>query len=122
MEEEIGDLEEKLEELQKSSGIKDFEVQHCSNFDKKTCLLRRRLEKLGGIVDEKCAKETRVMAEASFSITKNDKINDESFHSGHKSNIKFTDVSMKATCKFLNNFLLFDFKENRGEEHNEKPY
>ncbi|XP_057483811.1 uncharacterized protein LOC130770374 isoform X3 [Actinidia eriantha] len=91
LEEEIGDLEEKLEELQRSSGIKDFEVQHCSSFDKKACLLQRRLEKLGGLVDEKCAKEMRVMAEASFPINKNDKINDESFDSGHKSNIKFTD-------------------------------
>ncbi|XP_057483810.1 uncharacterized protein LOC130770374 isoform X2 [Actinidia eriantha] len=94
LEEEIGDLEEKLEELQRSSGIKDFEVQHCSSFDKKACLLQRRLEKLGGLVDEKCAKEMRVMAEASFPINKNDKINDESFDSGHKSNIKFTDVEV----------------------------
>ncbi|GFZ20700.1 hypothetical protein Acr_28g0014050 [Actinidia rufa] len=91
LEEEIGDLEEKLEELQRSSGIKDFEVRQCSNFDKKACLLQRSLEKLGGLVDEKCAKEIGVMAEASFSITKNDKINDKSFDSGHKSNIKFTD-------------------------------
>lgn len=54
IEEEIEDLEEKLEELQRSSGIKDFEVQQSSNFDKKASLLQRRLEKLGGLSDGAC--------------------------------------------------------------------
>ncbi|GFZ18164.1 myosin-like protein [Actinidia rufa] len=93
LEEEIGDLEDKLEELQRSSGIKDFEVQHSTNFDKKACLLQRRLEKLGGLADEKCMTEMRVMAEASFSINKNDKIKDKNLDSDHKSNNKFTDES-----------------------------
>ncbi|PSR90183.1 Myosin heavy chain, striated muscle like [Actinidia chinensis var. chinensis] len=94
LEEEIGDLEDKLKELQRSSGIKDFKVQHSTNFDKKACLLQRRLEKLGGLADEKCMTEMRVMAEASFSINKNDKIKDENLDSDHKSNNKFADVEV----------------------------
>lgn len=67
LEEEIEDLAEKLEKLQRSSDAKDFEVKKCSNFDKQTSLLQRRLEKLGGISD-KCVKEIQEIAEASLSI------------------------------------------------------
>ncbi|KAJ9698026.1 hypothetical protein PVL29_007235 [Vitis rotundifolia] len=67
LEEEIEDLAEKLEELQRSSDAKDLEVKKCSNFDKQTSLLQRRLEKLGGI-SEKCVKEIQEIAEASLSI------------------------------------------------------
>nr|GMD12920.1 putative WEB family protein At1g65010, chloroplastic isoform X1 [Ipomoea batatas] len=57
LEQEIEDLEEKLDELKRSSNKnnRDFEIKKCSsNFDKQACLLQRRLEKLGGLSDEKC--------------------------------------------------------------------
>ncbi|KAI8526188.1 hypothetical protein RHMOL_Rhmol13G0289500 [Rhododendron molle] len=85
IEEEIEDLEEKLEELQRSSGIKDFEVQQSSNFDKKASLLQRRLEKLGGLSDGKRVKEIREMAESSFSINTKGENND------NRSDNRFTD-------------------------------
>ncbi|KAG5517546.1 hypothetical protein RHGRI_038071 [Rhododendron griersonianum] len=85
IEEEIEDLEEKLEELQRSSGIKDFEVQQSSNFDKKASLLQRRLEKLGGLSDGKRVKEIREMAESSFSI------NTKGENTDNRSDNRFTD-------------------------------
>ncbi|KAM7497153.1 hypothetical protein LguiA_021567 [Lonicera macranthoides] len=66
LEEEIEDLADKLEELQRSYGIGDFEVRKCNNFDKKASVLQRRLEKLGGLSDEKCLKEIRGMPESSL--------------------------------------------------------
>ncbi|XP_019163430.1 PREDICTED: myosin heavy chain, clone 203 isoform X2 [Ipomoea nil] len=56
LEEEIEDLEEKLDELKRSSkkNNRDFEITKCSsNFDKQASLLQRRLEKLGGLSDQK---------------------------------------------------------------------
>ncbi|KAL0419560.1 UNVERIFIED_CONTAM: hypothetical protein Sradi_1369500 [Sesamum radiatum] len=68
LEEEIEDLADKLEELQKSSRTKDDEVRNCSNFDKKASLLQRRLDKLGGLSDENSRKELQEPAESSLSI------------------------------------------------------
>lgn len=65
LEEEIEDLAEKLEELKKSCKSKDVEVRHCSNFDKKACLLQKRLEKLGGLTDEKTLKELQQLTHQS---------------------------------------------------------
>ncbi|XP_052181879.1 uncharacterized protein LOC127794671 [Diospyros lotus] len=93
LEEEIKDLEEKLEELQKSSG-NDFEVRHCSNFDKEAYLLQRQLEKLGVLWDEKCVNKIREMAEASFNVNINQRSDHESFIPGHKSYNMFTDVEV----------------------------
>ena len=53
LETEILDLAEKLEKLQRSLGLKDFEVRN-SNFDKQATLLQRRLEKFGVTSDEIC--------------------------------------------------------------------
>ncbi|XP_059668926.1 uncharacterized protein LOC132314018 [Cornus florida] len=94
LEEEIGDLAEKLNELQRSSRVKDFEVRNCSNFDKNASLLQRRLEKIGGLSDEKRVKEIREMAEASLSINTSPKLDDQSFASGHKGNNKLTHVEV----------------------------
>ncbi|CAA3013540.1 Hypothetical predicted protein [Olea europaea subsp. europaea] len=69
LEEEIEDLAEKLEELTKSSKAKGHEFRNCSNFDKKVCVLQRRLEKLGGLSDDNSAKELQELAESSSSIT-----------------------------------------------------
>ncbi|XP_068648938.1 uncharacterized protein [Aristolochia californica] len=68
LEEEIEELEEKLAELQKSSRVRrDYETRRCCNFDKKASFLRRRIEKLETISEEKkCVREIREMAEASL--------------------------------------------------------
>ncbi|KAK6119768.1 hypothetical protein DH2020_046490 [Rehmannia glutinosa] len=68
LEEEIEDLEEKIEELQKSSRNKDYQVRNCSNFDKKACLLQRRLENLGGLSSESSVKDLQQLNESSFSV------------------------------------------------------
>ncbi|CAI9774503.1 unnamed protein product [Fraxinus pennsylvanica] len=69
LEEEIEDLAEKLEELTKSFTAKGREFRNCSNFDKKACVLQRRLEKLGGLLDDNSAKESQELTETSSSIT-----------------------------------------------------
>nr|DAD28535.1 TPA_asm: hypothetical protein HUJ06_030003 [Nelumbo nucifera] len=57
LEEEIKDLKEKLEELQRSSCIKNFEFHKCINFYKQEA--------------EECVKEIQEIAEASLMISKN---------------------------------------------------
>ncbi|KAL9169142.1 hypothetical protein ABFS82_04G060000 [Erythranthe guttata] len=53
LEEEIEVLADKLNELQKIPTNKDSQIRNLSNnFDKKACVLQRRLEKLGGLSDE----------------------------------------------------------------------
>ncbi|KAL2540909.1 myosin-related [Abeliophyllum distichum] len=69
LEEEIEDLAEKLEELTKTSRAKGHEFRNCSNFDKKACVLQRRLEKLGGLLDDNSTKELHELAESTSSIT-----------------------------------------------------
>ncbi|XP_060216040.1 uncharacterized protein LOC132643594 [Lycium barbarum] len=74
LEEEIEDLAEKLEELKKiCKNNKDVEVRHCSNFDKKACHLQKRLEKLGGLTDEKALKELQQLAHSSNETDKESK-------------------------------------------------
>ena len=88
LEEQINDLVEKMEKLQKRSGVKDLEVKKCTNFDKQVSFLQRRLEKFGGISDEEiCVKEIREMAEASLSIKMSSE-GDESFVSTRNSNVR----------------------------------
>ncbi|CAA0833474.1 myosin-related [Striga hermonthica] len=68
LDEEIEDLSEKLEELQKSSRSKEeeYEVQNCSNFDKSACLLQRRVENLKGLSSLKSRKDSQKRAELSL--------------------------------------------------------
>ena len=66
LETEILDLAKKLEKLQRSLGLKDFEVRNCSNFDKQVTLLQRRLEKFGVTSDEIWVKEIQEMAESKL--------------------------------------------------------
>ncbi|MCD7465647.1 hypothetical protein HAX54_001680 [Datura stramonium] len=73
LEEELEDLAEKLEELKKSCKNKDVEVRHCSNFDKKACHLQKRLEKLGGITDEKALKDLEQLAQSTNEVDKESK-------------------------------------------------
>ncbi|XP_075493339.1 uncharacterized protein LOC142531161 isoform X1 [Primulina tabacum] len=72
LEEEIEDLEEKIEELRKESRIK---VKNCSNFDKKACILQSRLEKFGSLYLESCSKELQELAEPSLSISESRDLN-----------------------------------------------
>ncbi|KAM3303558.1 myosin-3 [Capsicum chacoense] len=73
LEQEIEDLAEKLEELKKSCKNKDFEVRHCSNFDKKAYHLQKRLEKLGGLTDGTALKELQQLTQLTNEIDKESK-------------------------------------------------
>ncbi|KAE8728377.1 Myosin-related isoform 2 [Hibiscus syriacus] len=71
LEQQINGLMEKIEKLQKRSGVKDLEVEKCSNFDQKVSSLQRQIEKFGfkGTSDEEIrVKEIRDMTDASLSI------------------------------------------------------
>lgn len=68
LENEIMNLTEKLEKLQRRSRTKYLGDKNCSNFDKQASLLQQRLVKVEERSDEICAKEIREMAEASLSI------------------------------------------------------
>ncbi|XP_075634749.1 uncharacterized protein LOC142607207 isoform X2 [Castanea sativa] len=98
LEKEILDLAEKLEKLQRSLGLKDFEVRNCSNFDKQATLLQRRLEKFGVTSDEICVKEIQEMAEASLSIKTSCRV-DDSFVSSGKSNVDILRRKMEGLSK-----------------------
>ncbi|KAF3958025.1 hypothetical protein CMV_017018 [Castanea mollissima] len=97
LETEILDLAEKQEKLQRSLGLKDFEVRNCSNFDKQATL-QRRLEKFGVTSDEICVKEIQEMAEASLSIKTSCRV-DDSFVSSGKSNINFMAIELNKSFK-----------------------
>lgn len=91
--EEIEDLAEKLEELQRSYGVKDYEVQNCGNFDKKASILQRRLEKLGGFSSEKCTEQISEQAESNLPIHGSLETDKESFVLGCKHSQASGDVS-----------------------------
>ncbi|XVF47372.1 hypothetical protein PTKIN_Ptkin03bG0103800 [Pterospermum kingtungense] len=110
LEERINNLMEKLEKLQKRSGVKDLQLKKCSNFDKQVCFLQRRLEKFGGIFDEEiCVKEIREMAEASLSI-KMSSDGDEKFVSNCNSNVEILRRTMEGLSKGI-------LLERMGEEY-----
>ncbi|XP_077227126.1 myosin-like protein [Tasmannia lanceolata] len=92
LEEEIEHLEEKIEELQRRSGLRDIEHRKCSNFDKQAEIFRRQLEKLGSIWEErKCVQEIREMAEASLRI---DRSSSFEKHLVSDRMIRFSDVEI----------------------------
>ncbi|KAI3894542.1 hypothetical protein MKX03_027572 [Papaver bracteatum] len=69
LEEEIDELEEKLNDLHRKSGATYIEIRKCDNFDLKAPVLQRRLEKLE--FDDKYVKEVQQMAESSLTIKPN---------------------------------------------------
>lgn len=96
LQEEIEELSEKLEEIQRSYGVGDYEAQKCSNFDRKTAILQKKLEKLGGLSDEKCTQQTPEMAETSML----------SIDTSHESNpnfseVRFTYISFDTNVSFI---------------------
>jgi hypothetical protein len=86
--EEIQELVEKLEKLQRRSGVKDLEGRKCSNLDRQVSLLQRGLKNFGGESDEKCVKEIQEVAEASMSIKTNCSVH-ETFASNRSCNVMF---------------------------------
>jgi len=98
LEEEIQDLVEKLEKLQRSSGVKGLEAKNYSNFDKQT---------FGAPSDEICVeeissvKEIREMAEASLSIKTGCRIK-ESFVSSGKCNVRMICLSLISIIPYFN--------------------
>ncbi|KAM7277811.1 hypothetical protein ACFE04_004945 [Oxalis oulophora] len=64
-EEEIQELIEKLEKLQKRSRVKQLDVKKCSNFDKKALSLQKHLEKFDRLDNDVCVKEIQEFAEAT---------------------------------------------------------
>lgn len=59
LEDEINDLAQKLERLQRGSRDKRIIVRKCSNFDKRATLLQRKLEKFGEDSGELIVTETK---------------------------------------------------------------
>lgn len=86
LEEEIIELADKLEKLQRRSRNREVDVQKCCNFDKQASLLQRRLQKFAGESDEICVKEIQEMAEASLS-SNTASGNKENFVSNSSSNV-----------------------------------
>ncbi|GKU94020.1 hypothetical protein SLEP1_g7562 [Rubroshorea leprosula] len=98
LEEEMGELVEKLNKLQKQS-VQDLECKNNSYFDKQASFLQRRLEKFGGMTDEEiCIKEIREMAEATMSIKTSSQV-DEGFVSNRNSNVEILRRKMEGLSK-----------------------
>ncbi|KAL4342033.1 hypothetical protein GQ457_08G001900 [Hibiscus cannabinus] len=102
-EEQIDELLEKLEKLQKRSRVKDLEVEQ-------VCFLQSRPEEFGGFSEEEIRlKEIRLMAEASLSIGTSSE-GDDSFVSNGNNNVEVLSRKMERLSKEV----LFERME---EEH-----
>lgn len=88
LEEEIQELTEKLDKLQRRSGAKEVEVKKNNNLDRQVSVLRRRLEKDGGSIDEIHVKRIQQMAEATMSIKTCSRDDDNSIVSSGKLNVR----------------------------------
>ncbi|KAK8545067.1 hypothetical protein V6N13_066379 [Hibiscus sabdariffa] len=98
-EEQIDELLEKLEKLQKRSRVKDLEVKNCSDFDEQVCFLQSRPEEFGGFSEEEIQlKEIRQMAEASLSIGTSSE-GDDSFVSNGNNNVEVLSKKMERLSK-----------------------
>lgn len=87
LEEEIQELTEQLEKLQRRSGAKGFEARNNSNFDRRVSILRRWLENNGGSSDEICVRGIQEMAEASMSVERCSRIDNSNTVSSGKLNV-----------------------------------
>ncbi|KAK8649708.1 hypothetical protein V6N13_139374 [Hibiscus sabdariffa] len=100
-EEQINELLEKLEKLQKRSRVKDLEVKNCSNFDEQVCFLQSRPEEFAGFSEEEIRlKEIRQMAEASLSIRTSSE-GDDSFVSNGNNNVEVLSRKMERLSKVV---------------------
>lgn len=94
LDEEIHELTEKLQRLQKRSKVKDLGGSKNKNFDKQVSVLQRRLEKIGGSSDEIYLREFQEMENISLSIKRCSRIDDSIVASGK------LNVSMIVTLMF----------------------
>lgn len=105
LDEEIHQLTQKLQKLQKRSGAKDSEAtRNNRNFDKQVSVLQRRLEKIGGSSDEIYLREFQEMENISLSIKRS------SVASGK------LNVSKKGTTMFCLYAYLFDCQDVKGNQ------
>ncbi|XP_004291776.1 PREDICTED: cingulin isoform X1 [Fragaria vesca subsp. vesca] len=114
LEEEIQQLVQKLEKLQRNLGAKGMKVRKSSNLDKQACLLQRRLEKFRGTSDEICVKEIQEMAEASLSIKPSYRRTDDNLVSSGKSNTMQVEILRRRMEGLSNGMLLKRMKEEYG--------
>ncbi|KAK4441449.1 hypothetical protein Salat_0479800 [Sesamum alatum] len=115
LEKEIEELSEKLEELHKSSRMKDHKVRKCSNFDKKAWLLQRRLEKLGESSDDSSLKELQTLPESSSSINTSCNIDKQSCVTNSTTENKSTEVDeLRKKMEGLSKGMLDRVEEEYG--------
>ncbi|KAL0370349.1 UNVERIFIED_CONTAM: hypothetical protein Sangu_0353000 [Sesamum angustifolium] len=114
LEKEIEELSEKLEELHKSSRMKD-KVRKCSNFDKKAWILQRRLEKLGDSSDDSSLKELQTLPESSTSINTSCNIDKQNCVANSKTESISTEVDeLRKKMEGLSKGMLDRVKEEYG--------
>ncbi|XP_011025550.1 PREDICTED: myosin-8-like isoform X2 [Populus euphratica] len=113
LDEEIQKLVEKLEKLQRRSGVKDLEGRKCSNLDRHVSLLQRGLKNFGGESDEICVKEIQEVAEASMSIKTNCSVH-ETCASNRSCNMEILRRTMEGLS---NRSLLERMEDEHGSMH-----
>ncbi|KAL2239928.1 uncharacterized protein LOC105170810 [Sesamum indicum] len=115
LEKEIEELSEKLEELHKSSRMKDYKVRKCSNFDKKAWILQRRLEKLGESSDDSSLKELQILPQSSSSINTSCNVDKQSCVTNGKAESKSTEVDeLRKKMEGLSKGMLDRVEEEYG--------
>ncbi|OIW05588.1 hypothetical protein TanjilG_23374 [Lupinus angustifolius] len=99
LDEEIHELTEKLQKLQRRSGNKDSDAtRNYRNFDKQVSVLQRQLKKIGGSSDEIYLKEFQEMEKISFSIKRRSTLNHNLVASG-KLNVDILRRKMEVLSK-----------------------
>ncbi|KAK7341235.1 hypothetical protein VNO80_24161 [Phaseolus coccineus] len=98
LDEEIHELAEKLQRLQKRSKVKDLGARKNKNLDKQVSVLQRLLEKIGGSSDEIYLREFQEMENISLSIKRCSRIDDSIVASG-KLNVEILRRKMEGLSK-----------------------
>ncbi|XP_028790050.1 uncharacterized protein LOC114746031 [Neltuma alba] len=114
LEEEIQELTEKLEKLQRRSGAKELEARKNNNFDRQVSVLRRQLEKSGESLDEMHVKRIQQMAEAALSVKTCGREDDRNIVSSGKLNVEILRRKMEGLSKGL---LLQGMEEEYNSMH-----
>lgn len=99
LEEEIQELTEKLEKLRRRSGAKELEARKNNNFDRQVSVLRRRLEKNGGSLEEIHVRTIQQMAEATMSIKNCSREDGNNIISSGKLNVEILRRKMEGLSK-----------------------
>ncbi|XP_058733664.1 uncharacterized protein LOC131605308 [Vicia villosa] len=99
LDEEIHELTEKLQKLQKRSTVKDSERRKSNkNFDKQVSVLQRRLEKIGGPSDGIYLREFEEMENVSLLVRRSGRFDDSVVASG-KLNVEILRKKMEGLSK-----------------------